>query len=136
MLSGKNAWGGCISAGAGTHAWLAVMAGLRPGHPRLSYLAVVKDVDARHKAGHDEMNGEAWLLIAVQVRELAGRRSVVGKVDLEQAGIELLGRIQIVDRNRGVIALRVGHRPLFELAVLGADHQNRAAGADQRLLLL
>jgi hypothetical protein len=30
---------------------LFVMAGLRPGHPRL-FLA--KDVDARHEAGHDE----------------------------------------------------------------------------------
>jgi hypothetical protein len=28
------------------------MAGLRPGHPRLG--AKKKDVDARHKAGHDE----------------------------------------------------------------------------------
>jgi hypothetical protein len=31
---------------------LSVMAGLRPGHPRHS--SVRKDVDARHKAGHDE----------------------------------------------------------------------------------
>jgi hypothetical protein len=27
---------------------------LRPGHPRLTYSAATKDVDARHKAGHDE----------------------------------------------------------------------------------
>jgi len=32
--------------------------------------------------------------------------------------------------------LRIGHRPLLELTVLGADHQHQAAGADQRLLLL
>jgi hypothetical protein len=31
-----------------------VMAGLRPGHPRLSCLGP-QDVDARHKAGHDEL---------------------------------------------------------------------------------
>jgi hypothetical protein len=31
------------------------MAGLRPGHPRLSCLKCCKDVDARHKAGHDEL---------------------------------------------------------------------------------
>ena len=32
------------------------MAGLRPGHPRfILYLpSLLKDVDARHKAGHDE----------------------------------------------------------------------------------
>jgi hypothetical protein len=30
----------------------AVMAGLRPGHLRLG--ALKKDVDTRHKAGHDE----------------------------------------------------------------------------------
>jgi hypothetical protein len=30
------------------------MAGLRPGHPRLGDLK--KDVDARHKAGHDEFS--------------------------------------------------------------------------------
>jgi hypothetical protein len=29
-----------------------VMAGLRPGHPRLGRMRK-KDVDARHKAGHD-----------------------------------------------------------------------------------
>ena len=44
--------------------------------------------------------------------------------------------IQIIDRDRGVVALRIGHGPLLELAVLGADHQHQAAGADQRLLLL
>jgi hypothetical protein len=31
---------------------LRVMAGLRPGHPRLK---CSKAVDARHKAGHDEL---------------------------------------------------------------------------------
>ena len=61
---------------------------------------------------------------------------VVGEVDLEEAGVDLLGRVQIVDRNRGVVALRVGHRPLLELAVLDADHQHQPAGADQGLLLL
>jgi hypothetical protein len=30
-----------------------VMAGLRPGHPRLSHFDHRQDVDARHKAGHD-----------------------------------------------------------------------------------
>jgi hypothetical protein len=30
----------------------SVMAGLCPGHPRLG--VAKKDVDARHKAGHDE----------------------------------------------------------------------------------
>src|SRR4029079_3002324 len=64
------------------------------------------------------------------------RRDVVGEVDLEEAGIDLLGRVQIVDRNRGVVALRIGHRPLLELAVLDADHQHQPAGADQGLLLL
>src|SRR5258705_8266794 len=32
----------------------SVMAGLRPGHPRLACWCDHKDVDARHKAGHDE----------------------------------------------------------------------------------
>src|SRR6266446_5946845 len=32
---------------------------------------------------------------------------VVGEVDLEEAGVDLLGGVQIVDRNRGVVALRV-----------------------------
>jgi hypothetical protein len=31
--------------------------GARPGHPRLSCFSF-QDVDARHKAGHDEQNGE------------------------------------------------------------------------------
>jgi hypothetical protein len=35
------------------------MAGLRPGHPRLSSPKSRQDVDARHKAGHDEPNRKA-----------------------------------------------------------------------------
>jgi hypothetical protein len=34
-----------------------VMAGLRPGHPRLSEFS--QDVDARDKPGHDEICGKA-----------------------------------------------------------------------------
>jgi hypothetical protein len=30
------------------------MAGHRPGHPRLSLFECLQDVDARHKAGHDD----------------------------------------------------------------------------------
>ena len=66
----------------------------------------------------------------------ARRRRVVGEVDLEHAGIGMLGGIQIVDRDGGVIALRIGDRPLLELVVLDAHHQHQAAGADQRMLLL
>jgi hypothetical protein len=45
---------------------LSVMAGLRPGHPRLTYLAVAlsgccKDVDARHKAGHGDASRKETL---------------------------------------------------------------------------
>jgi hypothetical protein len=32
------------------------MAGLRPGHPRLSRLKSSKNVDARDKPGHDELS--------------------------------------------------------------------------------
>src|SRR3954467_3514653 len=41
--------------------------------------------------------------------------------DLEQVRIELLGGVQVVDRNRGVEALRVGHRPLPQLEILRPD---------------
>jgi hypothetical protein len=34
----------------------------RPGHPRLSLLLRNEDVDARHKAGHDELWGCALRL--------------------------------------------------------------------------
>jgi hypothetical protein len=37
---------------------LSVMAGLRPGHPRLSCFGAVKAWMPRHKAGHDEPNGD------------------------------------------------------------------------------
>src|SRR4051794_15484854 len=68
--------------------------------------------------------------------QLSRRRyAVIGEVDLEHAGIELLARIQIIDRDRGVVALRIGDGPLLQLAVLGTDHEHEAAGADQRLLL-
>src|SRR5438874_2374153 len=46
-------------------------------------------------------------------RILARRYRVIGEVDLEQAGIDFPGGIQIVDGDRGVIALRVGHGPLL-----------------------
>ena len=68
--------------------------------------------------------------------QLARRRLVIGGVDLEQAWIDLLGGVEIVDGDRGIIALRIGHRPLLELAVLGADHQHQATRADQRPLFL
>src|ERR1017187_2654691 len=38
---------------------------------------------------------------------LTRRGAVIGEVDLEHAGIEFLGGVQIVARHRGVIALRV-----------------------------
>jgi hypothetical protein len=37
------------------------MAGHRPGHPRLSSPKCRQDVDARHKAGHDEPKGKALM---------------------------------------------------------------------------
>jgi hypothetical protein len=37
------------------------MAGLHPGHPRLSSPKCRQDVDARHKAGHDEPNGKTQM---------------------------------------------------------------------------
>jgi hypothetical protein len=36
-----------------------VMAGLRPGHPRLSFSASNKNVDARDEPGHDDPDGKA-----------------------------------------------------------------------------
>src|ERR1700761_8800904 len=59
----------------------------------------------------------------VHRRAVSTRRGRVPReVDLEQAGIDLLGGVEIVDGNRGVITLRIGHGPLLELAVLGPDH--------------
>ena len=52
-----------------------VMAGLRPGHPRLSSPKCRQDVDARHKAGHDEPNGKALMrrcLAFMLIAALAG----------------------------------------------------------------
>jgi len=37
-----------------------VMAGLRPGHPRLSHINSSQDVDARHKAGHDGIQNRSF----------------------------------------------------------------------------
>jgi hypothetical protein len=39
---------------------LFVMAGLRPGHPRLSCFRATKDVDARDKPGHDEFSAVSF----------------------------------------------------------------------------
>src|SRR5437764_14699395 len=51
---------------------------------------------------------------------LTRRGRVIGEVDLEQALIDLLRRIQVVDRDRGFIAIRNGQCPLHEFAVLGS----------------
>jgi hypothetical protein len=50
------------------------------------------------------------------IQQLSWRWAVIGEVDLEHAGIELLGCVEIVDRDRGVVALRVGDGPLLQLA--------------------
>ncbi|HVD84988.1 MAG TPA: hypothetical protein VNC42_12260 [Bradyrhizobium sp.] len=42
----------------------SVMAGLRPGHPRLFLTKWCQDVDARHKAGHDEFHNKAAISLA------------------------------------------------------------------------
>ena len=44
--------------------------------------------------------------------------------------------VEIGDRDGGVVALRIGHGPLLELKVLGAEHHHQPAGADERLALL
>src|SRR6516225_10663351 len=56
-------------------------------------------------------------------------------VDLEQAGIGPLAVVEVGNGNRGVVALRVGDRPLLQLKILGADHHHQPAGADERLRL-
>src|SRR5258708_2840609 len=81
-----------------------------PGHPRLSCLLEAKTW----------MPGTSPGMTTYRCRRQASarRHRIFGEVDLEQAGIESLGGIEIIHRDRGVIALRVGHRPLLELAVL------------------
>src|SRR5579883_730046 len=54
--------------------------------------------------------------------------AIHAEVDLEHAGIDFPGGVEVIDGNRRVVALRIGHRPLLELAVLGADHQHQPAG--------
>src|ERR1700760_3278062 len=44
-----------------------------------------------------------------KISALARRGRVGGEVDLEHARIDLLGRVEIIDGDRGVIALRIGH---------------------------
>src|SRR4029453_18705434 len=61
---------------------------------------------------------------------------VAGVIDPEQARIGLPRGVEIVDRDRGVIALRVGHRPLPELVILGTEHQHQAMRAADDLALL
>jgi hypothetical protein len=58
------------------------MAGLVPGHPRLTYYAA-KDVDARHKAGHD---GEKLARIHWKMRYREGQPALVSLVTLSHHG--------------------------------------------------
>ncbi len=57
-------------------------------------------------------------------------------IDLEQSRIGLLGHVEIIDRDRGVEALRIGHRPLLEREILGVEHQHQFVLAAERLTLL
>src|SRR5215471_6274488 len=62
------------------------------------------------------------------------QRTLVG--DLEHLGVGLFAAVEIVDHDRGVVALRVGHGPLPQLEILGSEHQHQPIGADQCVLLL
>src|SRR5258707_3193066 len=57
-------------------------------------------------------------------------------VDREQAGVRPVRDIEIVDRNRRLVALRIGHRPLAQLRVLGAEHEHQPVSPDQDLPFL
>src|SRR5262245_65160942 len=57
-------------------------------------------------------------------------------VDLEQCRVRALARVEIVNRNSRVVALRISHGPLLERHVLGAEHDHQAAGADDAALFL
>jgi len=56
-------------------------------------------------------------------------------VDLKQRRIELLARVEIIHGDRRVVALRVGHGPLPQFEVLGAELQHQPVGADELLFL-
>jgi hypothetical protein len=71
------------------------MAGLCPGHPRLSASAL-EDVDARHTAGHDESNGEAEFDVLV----LPGERSDTLHESRSHCQHECCGK-QAADRQQG-----------------------------------
>jgi hypothetical protein len=53
------------------------MAGLRPGHPRLRLDDCKQDVDARHKAGHDELNDEGADLAARLMIQTLGMAATI-----------------------------------------------------------
>src|SRR5271165_2916254 len=55
--------------------------------------------------------------------------------DLEEAWIELLAGVEIIDRNSRIIALWIGYRPLTQLEILGAELQHQTVGANQLLFL-
>ena len=50
---------------------------------------------------------------------LARRRRIFRKVDLEQARVDLLGGVEIIDRYRGVVALRIGYLTCWPSAEAG-----------------
>src|SRR6478609_11908286 len=85
----------------------------------------------------------AWRHVDTRIRARGARLAqcatsivVARKIDLEHRRIRALARIEIVDGNRRVVALWVGHGPLLELHVLGAEHDHQAAGSDNAALLL
>ncbi len=57
------------------------MAGLRPGHPRLSCLSLAEDVDARHKAGHDDSSSLAHIPAGLHLGLVVETRGVAATAE-------------------------------------------------------
>jgi hypothetical protein len=102
------------------------MAGLRPGHPRLSSPKCRQDVDARHKAGHDEPNGKTlmrrclvlMLIAALAAPALAQDQPKSLKTLRIREPAPGAGTLYVIDEDGTV---RIDWPPVETLAALKAD---------------
>src|SRR5262245_38885825 len=84
---------------------------------------IVATIHVLFPRGYVDTRGRACRRLAQRALSIVVARIV----DLEHRWIGALVRIEIVNRNRRVVALRIGHGPLLELHVLGAEHDHQAA---------
>src|SRR5438034_10240805 len=85
------------------------------------------------------MGKSVSILRATAIRGRGGGRGLLQYplvIDREQAGVGPPATVKIVERDRGVVALRIGDRPLPQPEVLRDEHHQQPVAPDYHVPLL